>query len=296
MKFPSSIAHYLCLFCIWFISAMGLFLTATSHSNEIHLHGAEVLSGQVIEGGLIIARTDPSNKVTLANDAVRVAKNGVFVIGFHRDSDTPETLVITTPDGNTIKTTLWPEQRDYKIQRIDGLKSSMVTPPAAVLARIKADGEAVRTARKIDTPLGDFWQGFDWPAHGRISGVYGGQRILNGQPRQPHYGIDIAAAHGLAVKAPADGTIVMAKELYFTGSTIIIDHGFFVNSTYSHLTRMITPVGTNVKRGDIIGTVGSTGRSTGPHLDWRINWKNKRLDPLLLAGPLLPALPAPRPF
>ena len=161
MKFPSSIAHYLCLFCIWFISAMGLFLTATSHSNEIHLHGAEVLSGQVIEGGLIIARTDPSNQVTLAEDAVRVAKNGVFVIGFHRDSDTPETLVITTPDGNTIKTTLWPEQRDYKIQRIDGLKSSMVTPPAAVLARIKADGEAVRTARKIDTPLGDFWQGFD---------------------------------------------------------------------------------------------------------------------------------------
>ena len=183
MKLPSSIARYLCLFCIWLSAAMGLFPFSSSQSYEMQIKGAEILSGQAIEGGLIIARTDPSNQVTLAGDVVRVAKNGVFVIGFHRDSDTPETLAITTPDGNTIKTTMSPEQRDYKIQRIDGLKSAMVTPPAAVLARIKADGEAVRTARKIDTPLGDFWQGFDWPAHGRISGVYGSQRILNGQPR-----------------------------------------------------------------------------------------------------------------
>ena len=177
MKLPSSIAHYLCLFCTSLSAAIGLFFAANSHSHEMRIEGAEILSGQAIEGALIIARTDPSNQVTLADDAVRVAKNGVFVIGFHRDSNTPETLAITTPDGNTIKTMLSPEQRDYKIQRIDGLKSAMVTPPAAVLARIKADGEAVRTARKIDTPLGDFWQGFDWPAHGRISGVYGSQRF-----------------------------------------------------------------------------------------------------------------------
>ena len=151
MKLPGSIAHYLCLFCTWLSVAMGLFLAANSHSYEMHIKGAEILSGQVIEGGLIIARTDPSNQVTLADDSVRVAKNGVFAIGFHRDSDKPETLAITTPDGNTIKTTLLPEQRDYKIQRIDGLKSAMVTPPANVLARIKADGEAVRAARRIDT-------------------------------------------------------------------------------------------------------------------------------------------------
>ena len=190
-----------------------------------------------------------------------------------------------------------PQIRTYDIQRIDNLPGAMVTPPQGVLERILQDRVDVQSARAIFSRQEDaLAHGFDWPVWGRISGIYGSQRILNGQPRQPHYGIDIAAAHGLAVKAPADGTIVMAKELYFTGGTIIIDHGFFVNSTYSHLTTMITPVGTNVKRGDIIGTVGSTGRSTGPHLDWRINWKHKRLDPLLLAGPLLPALPAPRPF
>jgi len=267
---------------------MGLFLAANTHSNELHIRGAEILSGQAIEGGLIIARTDPSNQVTLANDAVRVAKNGVFVIGFHRDSDTPETLTITTPDGNIIKTTLSPGQRDFKIQRIDGLKSAMVTPPAAVLARIKADGEAVRAARKIDTPLGDFWQGFDWPAHGRISGVYGSQRILNGQPRQPHYGIDIASPLGTPVHAPANGRITLVKDLYFSGWTIVMAHGLGVNSSFLHLDTTMVKPGALVKRGAIIGTIGATGRATGPHLDWRIDWKGRRIDPGLLVGPMPP--------
>ncbi|MDC0062437.1 M23 family metallopeptidase [Candidatus Puniceispirillum sp.] len=267
---------------------MGLFLASSSHSYEVHIKGAEILSGQVIEGGLIIARTDPSNQVTLADDAVRVAKNGVFVIGFHRDSDTPETLAITTPEGNTIKTTLSPEQRDYKIQRIDGLKSAMVTPPAAVLARIKADGEAVRAARKINTPLGDFWHGFDWPVHGRISGVYGSQRILNGQPRQPHYGIDIASPLGTPVYAPANGRITLVKELYFSGWTIVMAHGLGVNSSFLHLDKTMVKPGAFVKRGAVIGTIGATGRATGPHLDWRIDWQGRRIDPGLLVGPMPP--------
>jgi len=288
MKLPSSIARYLCLFCIWLSAAMGLFPFSSSQSYEMQIKGAEILSGQEIEGGLIIARTDPSNQVTLADDAVRVAKNGVFVIGFHRDSDTPETLAITTPEGNTIKTTLSPEQRDYKIQRIDGLKSAMVTPPAAVLARIKADGEAVRAARKINTPLGDFWHGFDWPAHGRISGVYGSQRILNGQPRQPHYGIDIASPLGTPVYAPANGRITLVKELYFSGWTIVMAHGLGVNSSFLHLDKTMVKPGAFVKRGAVIGTIGATGRATGPHLDWRIDWQGRRIDPGLLVGPMPP--------
>ena len=288
MKLPSSIARYLCLFCIWLSAAMGLFPFSSSQSYEMQIKGAEILSGQAIEGGLIIARTDPSNQVTLAGDVVRVAKNGVFVIGFHRDSDTPETLAITTLDGNTIKTTLSPEQRDYKIQRIDGLKSAMVTPPAPVLARIKADGEAVRAARKIDTPLGDFWQGFDWPAHGRISGVYGSQRILNGQPRQPHYGIDIASPLGTPVYAPADGRITLVNDLYFSGWTIVMAHGLGVNSSFLHLDKTMVKLGAFVKRGAVIGTIGATGRATGPHLDWRIDWQGRRIDPGLLVGPMPP--------
>ena len=288
MKLPSQIAHYLYLFRIWLCAPMGLLLAAISHSYAMQIEGAEILSGHAIEGGLIIARTDPSNQVTLADDAVRVAKNGVFVIGFHRDSDTPETLAITTPEGNTIKTTLSPKQRDYKIQRIDGLKSAMVTPPAAVLARIKGDGEAVRAARQIDTPLGDFWQGFEWPAHGRISGVYGSQRILNGQPRQPHYGVDIASPIGTPVYAPADGRITLVKDLYFSGWTIVMAHGLGVNSSFLHLNKTTVKLGAFVKRGTVIGTIGATGRATGPHLDWRIDWQGRRIDPGLLVGPMPP--------
>ena len=288
MKLPSSIARCLCLFCTWLSAAIGLFLAANSHSYEMHITGAEILSGQAIEGGLIVARTDPSNQVTLAGDAVRVAKNGVFVIGFHRDSDMPETLAITTLEGNTIKTKLSAEQRDFKIQRIDGLKAAMVTPPATVLARIKADAEAVISARKIITPLGDFWQGFNWPAHGRISGVYGSQRILNGQPRQPHYGIDIASPVGTPVYAPANGRITLVKDLYFSGWTIVMAHGLGVNSSFLHLDKTMVETGAFVKRGAVIGTIGTTGRATGPHLDWRIDWQGRRIDPGLLVGPMPP--------
>ena len=288
MKLPSPIAHYLYLFCIWLNAAIALFLAGSSHSYAMQIEGAEILSGQVIEGGLIIARTDPSNQVSLANNTVRVAKNGIFVIGFHRDSDLPETLAITTPDGNTVKTTLSPHQRHYKIQRINGLKSGMVTPPAAVLSRIKADREAVRAARRTDTPLGDFWLGFDWPAHGRISGVYGSQRILNGQPRQPHYGVDIASPSGTPVYAPADGRITLVRDLYFSGWTIVMAHGLGVNSSFLHLDETMVKTGTFVKRGAVIGTIGSTGRATGPHLDWRIDWEGRRIDPGLLVGPMPP--------
>ena len=163
MKLPSPIAHYLYLFRIWLGATMGLFLAATSHSYAMQIEGAEILSGQMIEGGLIIARTDPSNQVTLGDDQIRIAKNGIFVIGFHRDTDAPETLAITKPDGATTKTTLSPVKRTYQVQRIDGLKSAMVSPPAAVLARIKADREAVHAARNVDTALGDFWLGSTGP-------------------------------------------------------------------------------------------------------------------------------------
>jgi murein DD-endopeptidase MepM/ murein hydrolase activator NlpD len=137
--------------------------------------------------------------------------------------------------------------------------------------------------------------GFDWPSPGRITGIYGSQRILNGKPRQPHYGIDIAAAQGTPVIASADGVIAMATDLYFTGGTIIIDHGYYLNSTYSHLKTMTVAAGDTVSRGQVIGTVGSTGRSTGPHLDWRINWGATRLDPMLLSDAYVPSLPAARP-
>lgn len=257
----------------------------------------EKIRGQGQQGDLMVFKVEAGTQVRLDGVPLNLSSLGYFSFGFHRDDRTTVHLHILSPNGDTQHLSLTPRRRRYDIQRIDNLPGDMVTPPQEVLDQIKKDVADVKAARGVFSEWEDaLINGFSWPVWGRISGIYGSQRILNGKPRQPHYGIDIAAAPGLPVTAPADGTVVLAKDLYFTGGTIIIDHGFFVNSTYSHLNQMITPVGTDVKRGDIIGTVGSTGRSTGPHLDWRINWKQKRLDPLLLAGPLLPAPPKPRPF
>ncbi len=288
MKLHSPITSYLYLFYIWFGATLALFLINTDQLHAQQINGAEILSGQSVEGGLIIARTDPASHITLADDLVSVAENGVFVVGFHRDSDKPLTLSITMPDGRIMKTILSPNQRNYKIQQIDGLKSAMVTPPKAMLSQIKADRISVRAARKINTPLGDFWRGFDWPAVGPISGVYGSQRVLNGKPRQPHYGIDIAGPLGTPVYAPASGLITLSEDLYFSGRTIIMAHGLGVNSSFLHLDQAKVQKGMLVKRGALIGTIGSTGRTTGPHLDWRIDWQGRRIDAGLLVEPMPP--------
>ena len=273
----------------------GVFLLALGLAT--HSQAAELVRGVALQGHLMVFQVPPGSAVILDGTPQSLSDEGYFAVGFHRDDKAAVRLEITPANGTANQLTLTPQARSYDIQRIDNLPTNMVTPPQKTLDRIRQDIADVKAARAVFSRQDDaLVNGFDWPVWGRISGIYGSQRILNGQPRQPHYGIDIAAAPGLAVRAPADGRVVMAKDLYFTGGTVIIDHGFHLNSTYSHLEEMIVSVGTAVKRGDIIGTVGSTGRSTGPHLDWRINWKQKRLDPLLLAGPLLPALPAPRPY
>lgn len=271
-------------------------LTAIGLALASPVLAAELVRGEPLQGGLVVFKTDPDTAVTLDGEPLEISLTGYFAVGFHRDDDAPVTVNMQLPDGQTDQLVLSPQRRRYDIQRIDNLPTSMVTPPEETLVRIRQDIADVKAARAVFSAQDDaLINGFDWPVWGRISGIYGSQRILNGKPRQPHYGIDIAAAPGLAVTAPADGQVVMAKDLYFTGGTIILDHGYHLNSTYSHLQEMIVSVGSYVKRGDIIGSVGSTGRSTGPHLDWRINWNQKRLDPLLLAGPLLPALPVQRP-
>ena len=294
MKYPRSIRHtygFLALFFALFMTATGTAnLQAQSANTSFEINGADVISGYPLEGHLIIARTSPDHTVTLNDTSITVASDGLFVIGFHRDSDADTTLTITDSNGSVFSTILSPAQRDYNIQRIDGLKKSMVTPPKEVLDRIKADSKKVREARVISVPAGDFWQGLDWPALGRISGVFGSQRILNGKPRAPHYGIDIAAPTGTPILAPASGTITLAYDLYFSGLTVILNHGLGVNSTFLHLDDMAVKVGDIVERGELIGTLGSTGRSTGPHLDWRIDWQGRRLDAALIAGPM-PALP-----
>ena len=269
-----------------FAICAGLLLCTVGAHAETVINGATLLRGDAVEGGLMIARTAPDNRVTLDDAAIPVAPDGLFIVGFHRDSDLPVTIGITKTDGTSQLTVLTPQQRSYQIQRIDGLQKNMVTPPENVIARIKSDQAAVAAARQTPAAAGDFWRGIDWPVTGRISGVFGSQRILNGQPRQPHYGIDIAVPKGTPVRAPASGLVTLVKDLYFSGWTVIINHGLGLNSTFLHLDSTAISVGDTVQRGSIIGTVGSTGRSTGPHLDWRLDWQGRRIDASLAAGPM----------
>lgn len=246
------------------------------------------LDGQVIQGGLVIGTTLPGAKVSHDGLAVRVSETGIFAIGFGRDAKPDSRLEVTLPNGEQLVREFKVKQRDYNIQRIDGLPPSKVTPMGEeVLKRIRKESALVGQARNLDDNRLDFLDGFDWPMVGRITGVYGSQRVLNGEPRRPHFGIDLAAPEGTPVKAPADGLITLVHpDMYFSGGTMIIDHGHGVSSTFLHLHKILVKEGAYVRRGDIVAEVGSTGRSSGPHLDWRINLLKKRLDPQLFAKPM----------
>ena len=290
-KFSIMMAIWTVLFC-----TASMAVTTNSAAREDSAILLKLVSGKAVQGGMLVFQTKAGTKIILDGLKLPVSADGLFVLGFHRDDVTPQELLAMDASGKTAKLTLTPEMRDWEIQRIDNLPTNMVTPPEAVITRIKKDIKNVKAARAVISDFDDVLKnGFVWPVWGRISGIYGAQRILNGKPRQPHYGIDIAAPSGVAVRAAGAGRVTMAMDLYFTGGTVIIDHGFGLNSTYSHLKDMYVRPGDRVTRGGVIGSVGSTGRSTGPHLDWRINWRHKRLDPLLIAGPLRPALPASRP-
>lgn len=290
-KFSIMMAIWTVLFCT---ASMAVTTNSTAREDSAIL--LKLVSGKAVQGGMLVFQTKAGTKIILDGLELPVSADGLFVLGFHRDDVTPQELRAIDASGKTAKLTLTPEMRDWEIQRIDNLPTNMVTPPEAVITRIKKDIKNVKAARAVISDFDDVLKnGFVWPVWGRISGIYGAQRILNGKPRQPHYGIDIAAPSGVAVRAAGAGRVTMAMDLYFTGGTVIIDHGFGLNSTYSHLKDMNVRPGDRVTRGGVIGSVGSTGRSTGPHLDWRINWRHKRLDPLLIAGPLRPALPASRP-
>jgi murein DD-endopeptidase MepM/ murein hydrolase activator NlpD len=177
--------------------------------------------------------------------------------------------------------------RDYQIQRIEGLPQKMVTPPAEALKKIRRQGKIKRAARAQSVRQTWFAEPFVWPVEGRISGVYGSQRFYNGEPRRPHFGVDIAAPRKTPVRAPASGRVSLAEtDMYFEGGLIFIDHGLSVTSVFMHLDSVNVAVGDIVQQGDVIGRVGSTGRSTGPHLDWRMYWQQQRIDPALLVPPM----------
>ncbi|MDC3152381.1 M23 family metallopeptidase [Pelagibacteraceae bacterium] len=245
----------------------------------INLYATE-FQGSFKQGSFILGKTSSNSKVFIDNKKIRVAGDGYFVFGIGRDRKNNVIIKIVN-DGKTEVIEKKVFKKKYKIQRIDGLPQKQVTPPKEVYDRIKADNILIGKARSIDSDLTFFKEKFQVPLKKSIiTGVYGSQRILNGKPRRPHYGLDFASAEGTPIKAMLDGVVTLAEDdLYFTGGTIIFDHGHGVSTLYMHLKDVDVKIGQKVKQGEKIGTVGKTGRSTGPHLDIRLNWFNVKLDP-----------------
>ncbi len=246
------------------------------------------LTGPLAQGGLVIGQAAPGSAVQLDGQDISVdVQSGLFVLGFGRDADGSAELVVVAPDGSRETKALQIVAREWDIERIDGLPPAKVTPDPVAVARIEREGALIRAARARDGAETWFAEGFVWPVVGRISGRYGNQRILNGEPRSPHLGVDIAAPTGTPVKAAAAGRVTLAADdLFYTGGTVVIDHGQGVTTIYSHMSQVLAAVGDEVAQGAVIGSVGATGRVTGPHLDWRVNWFQTRLDAALIAGPM----------
>ena len=232
--------------------------------------------GEFTQGHFIIGKTEPNEKILIDKKEIKVSNEGYFAFGIGKDRKFD--VVIIEGDKKIVKQV---KKRKYNIQRIDGLPEKKVTPPEEFYARIKRENLLIVKAREINSNLSFFKDKFIIPVDDAIiTGVYGSQRILNGKPRWPHYGLDFAQKKGTPVKAMNNGIVTLAeKDLFYTGATIIFDHGHGISTLYMHMEKVFVNVGDHIKKGDIVGTVGASGRATGPHLDIRLNWFGTRLDP-----------------
>lgn len=242
-----------------------------------------LLEGEFIQGGTIRGKLPPGSTIRLGETTLQQSPQGDFVFGFGRDHPAEILLSWQVPGKQLSQRSLEVAKRDYPTQRVDGVPQQTVTPNKDKLARIRKESALVKTARQAHHPLHYFTQDFIQPLDGPRTGVYGSQRIYNGVPKRPHYGVDYAAPVGTIVKAPADALVTLVHaDMYYSGGTLIMDHGYGLSSTFIHLSEVLVKEGQQVKQGEAVGKVGSGGRSTGPHLDWRLNWYEVRLDPELI--------------
>ena len=252
---------------------------------SVALADAVQLTGAAVQGGVIVGKAPTGSKAFLNNEPLITTEHGAFVFGFGKDDDSAVEIKVQLPTGDTWQQSIKPEARAFQIQRIDGLPADRVTPPPHVQDRIEQEALMARQARQNISQLTGFTESFVWPVVGRITGVYGSQRILNGEPRAPHWGVDVAAPTGTPVIAPASGRVVLVHpDMYFSGGTVFIDHGHGLMSAFLHLDQIFAEEGQHINQGERFATVGASGRATGPHLDWRVSWRDVRVDAQLLVS------------
>lgn len=251
------------------------------------------MNGDWQQGGVIRGRAAEGVQVWFRGVELRLTAQGEFVFGLDRDEG-PEVWIRTQAPGQMPRSERYAVQpRAWQVQRIDGLPPDKVEPPPEARARIAEDARQLKAAREKNSDLTGFTQAFRWPATGRISGVFGSQRILNGTPKSPHGGVDVAVPTGTPILAPADGVVTLAvTDMYYTGGTVVVDHGHGLTSILIHLSKLLVQPGQAVRQGETVGLSGMTGRATGPHLHWSMNWLGARVDPQPLVGPM-PAAQTP---
>lgn len=242
-----------------------------------------VFPAVVSQGALVFGKVPGDSLVRYGGRILQATPYGTVVFGVGRDETGPVRVEVQRADGTSDVASISVTPRDWPVERIDGVPPSTVNPPPEIAARIEREQGMVVAARTRDDARADFAQAFTWPVQGRVSGRFGNQRVYNGTPKPPHSGMDIAAAQGTPVLAPAAGVVTFADaDLYLTGGTVLLDHGHGVSSNFLHLSRIDVAVGDRITQGQVIGTVGATGRATGPHLHWGMNWFDVRIDPLLV--------------
>lgn len=267
----------------FFLSYLPLSNAISSLENTSNL----ILTGPLKQGGLLVGRVKEGAAVQYQDQLLPITPDGRFIIGLDRDAPNKIELAVINENNEYEYHDLNIRARDYVIQRIEGVAKQYVSPDPVQVKRSRKEAAKVRLARKQQRPQQDFLNGFIWPANGPITGVFGSQRVYNGEPRRPHYGLDVAGPIGAPVIAPAAGLVTLAEpDLFFSGGTLIIDHGHGLSSTFLHLSKLLVTTGDSVTQGQDIAEIGATGRVTGPHLDWRMNWTDGktsvRIDPELL--------------
>lgn len=270
------------MLCRGLVLLIGLLASNATWAELLEYHGA------LTPGGVVLGRVTPGHSVRLNDQSVAVSSEGYFVVGFGRDAVLTQSLAVMS-DGREEIIELKLRPREYATQKVEGVPKQTVTPSKEKLARISAEASLVRKARAKSSDRLDFLDSFDVPADGPITGVYGSQRYYNGVPKRPHYGVDYAGPVGAPVRAPANGVVTLVHpDMFYSGGTLIVDHGHSLSSTFIHLSEVLVKEGQEVKKGDLIAKIGKGGRATGPHLDWRMNWQDQRVDPALMLELKLP--------